>query len=87
MYGNYFATLCSSYETLGWKTMLFIQTPLEILVWLGNAEMSVLKWRNGKMGMFMKNAQYPSTMTTNLNLCDHTYPHMGTGLSHIICSY
>ena len=40
-----------------------------------------------KMLMFMKNAQCPSTMTTNLNLCDHIYPHMGTGLSHIICSY
>ena len=44
----------------------------------------VEKW---KMGMFMKNAQCPSTMTTNLNLCDHIYPHMGTGLSHVVCSY
>ena len=37
----------------------------------------VEKW---KMGMFMKNAQCPSTMTTNLTLCDHIYPHMGKGL-------
>ena len=44
----------------------------------------VEKWR---MVMFMKNAQCPSTMTTNLTLCDHIYPHMGTGLSHVVCSY
>ena len=36
--------------------MLFTQNSFEILVWLWNTEMSVLKWRNGKMGMFMKNA-------------------------------
>jgi len=30
----------------------------------------VEKWR---MVMFMKNAQCPSTMTTNLTLCDHIY--------------
>jgi hypothetical protein len=35
------------------------------------------KWR---MVMFMKNAQCPRTMTTNLTLCDHIYPHMGKGL-------
>ena len=37
----------------------------------------VEKW---KMGMFMKNAQCPSTMTTNLNLCDHIYPIWERGL-------
>ena len=26
-----------------------------------------------KVVMFMKNAQCPSTMTTNLTLCDHIY--------------
>jgi len=44
----------------------------------------VEKW---KMVEFVKNAQCPSTMTTNLTLCDHIYPHMGTGLSHVVCSY
>ena len=38
----------------------------------------VKKWR---MVMFMKNAQCPSTMKTNLTLCDHIYPHMGKGLA------
>ena len=35
-----------------------LKTPLKILVWIWNAEMSVLKWRNGewRMEMFMKNA-------------------------------
>ena len=75
------------FQTIGWEKYCLLKTPLKILVWLWNTEMSVLMWRNGKVGMFMKNAQCPSTMTTNLNLCDHIYPHMGTGLSHIICSY
>ena len=44
----------------------------------------VEKWR---MVMFMKNAQCPRTMTTYLTLCDHIYPHMGKGRSHIVCSY
>ena len=53
--------------------MLLLKTPLKFLMWLWNAEMSVLEWRHGKMVMFMKNAQCPSTMTTNLTLCDHIY--------------
>ena len=33
----------------------------------------VLEWKSGKMVMFMKNAQCPSTMETNPTLCDHIY--------------
>ena len=38
----------------------------------------VKKWR---MVMFCEKCTLcPSTMTTNLTLCDHIYPHMGKGL-------
>jgi len=42
-----------------------------------DAGVEVEEW---KMVMFMKNAQCPSTMKTNLTLCDHIYPHMGKGV-------
>ena len=67
--------------------MLFIQNSFGntcVVMECRDVGIEVEKWR---MMMFMKNAQCPSTMTTNLNLCDHIYPHMGTRLSHIICSY
>ena len=66
--------------------MLFIQNSFEISYEFMKYR-DVLEWKSGKMVMFMKNAQCPSTMKTNLSLCDHIYPHMVTGISHIICSY
>ena len=67
--------------------MLFIQNSFEntcVDVKRRDVGVEVEKW---KVVMFMKNAQCPSTTTTNLTLCDHIYPHMGKGRSHIICSY
>ena len=67
--------------------MLFIQNSVGntcVAMECRDVGIKMEKWR---MLIFMKNAQCPSTMTSNLNLCDHIYPHMGTGLSHIICSY
>ena len=60
--------------------MLLLKTPLKFLMWLWNAEMSVLEWRHGKMVTFMKNAQCPSTMATNPTLCDHIYHIWEKGL-------
>ena len=60
--------------------MLFIQNSFEItcvVMECRDVGVEVEKW---KMGMFMKNAPCPSTITTNLTLCYHIYPHMGKGL-------
>ena len=63
-----------------------LKTPLKVRGWMWNAVISVLKWRNGD-GCEKKCTLCPCTYRTTNNLCDHIYPHMGTGLSHIICSY
>ena len=55
------------------KQCCLFKTPLKCLVNLWNAEMSVWCWKSGKVVMFMKNAQCPSTMETNPTLCDHIY--------------
>jgi hypothetical protein len=77
----------NSFSNYRMGKILFTQNSFEntcVVMECRDVGVEVEKWR---MVMFMKNAQCPSTMTTNLNLCDHIYPHMGTGLSHIICSY
>ena len=43
------------------------------------------KWRTelfGKMHGVSLYLRQPAD-----TLCDHIYPHMGTGLSHVVCSY
>jgi len=37
-----------SFQTIGWEKYCLLKTPLEILVWLWNTEMSVGKWRSGE---------------------------------------
>ena len=38
----------SFFQTIGWEKYGLLKTPLEILVWLWNTEMSAWKWRNGE---------------------------------------
>ena len=54
--------------------MLFIQNSFEISYeFMKYRDVGVGVEKNGKMVMFMKNAQCPSTMETNPTLCDHIY--------------
>ena len=76
------------FQTIGWEKYCLLKTPLKILVWLWNTEMSVLKWRNKDMEMFMKNAQCVLVLTSTSQ--QPVRPHLptyGKGLSHIVCSY
>ena len=72
--------------------ILFIQNSLEN-PWMNYG---MPRYRCGSEEMeygdvFEKCTVCPSTMTTNLTLCDHIYPHMGWGLvmqfAHISMGY
>ena len=39
----------SFFQTIGWGKYGLLKTPLEVLGQMWNAEMSVLKWRNGEL--------------------------------------
>ena len=75
IYGYYFATLCSSlYKTLGWENNVVYSKLLWYFLWVYEIpRCRCWSGKSGKMVMFMKNAQCPSTMETNPTLCDHIY--------------
>ena len=63
------------------KKYCLLKTPLKILVWIWNAEMSVLKWKKMENGdVYEKCTLCPCTYRTTNTLCDHIYPPMGKGL-------